>query len=64
MYLLIEENEGRVEGEIKKLMEAMKIQAINNKLTPRRTGGILLAVNSLSAYDKHYGCLYRTMKVY
>jgi hypothetical protein len=47
-----------VESEIHKLMESMKIKAINNNLTRRRTGGIPLTENTLASYDKHYDSLY------
>jgi hypothetical protein len=57
-YHLIQEHEEKVESEIHTLMESMKIKAINNNLTPRRTGGIPLTENTLASYDKHYDSLY------
>jgi len=41
-YHLMQKHEEIVESEIHKLMESMKIKAINNNLTPRRTRASLL----------------------
>ncbi len=54
LYRLLPAHEEKVEEEIKKLLDSMKLKALHNNLSPRRTGGIPLTDNTLSSYEKHF----------
>jgi len=58
LYRLLPAHEEKVEEEIKKLLDSMKLKALHNNLSPRRTGGIPLTDNTLSSYEKHFDSLY------
>jgi retron-type reverse transcriptase len=70
IYKLTEEHKAKVEVEVKKTLEAMKLKAAHNSIAPRRTGGIPLTSNTLHSYEKHFDSLYffsvtfKTMKVF
>lgn len=58
LYRLLPAHEAKVEVEIAKVLNSMKLKAIHNNLSPRRTGGIPLTDNTLTSYEKHYDSLY------
>jgi hypothetical protein len=63
-------HERKVELEVQKTMDAMKLKAIHNNIAPRRTGGIPLTKNTLHSYEKHviacpfFSAISKTMKVF
>jgi hypothetical protein len=58
VFQLTNEHNQKVEMEVQKVLHAMKLKALHNNLAPTRTGGIPLADNKLSRYEKHFDSLY------